>query len=334
MQPPHGSPVHHPNGKTRRGLLAAGAGAAGGAVLAGLTQPDHASAAPGALAHASIVTTSPYTAAVNTFVPVDAPNGAVRINLPSAPADHSQIGVETVAVAPLNAHAVTVVCGGSDVFNAPGGAPTLTVSGLNQSVLLQYDAAARIWYVLAGAVPLSVKSGAAGLSSRVIVSSGQLSVINETLNALDAGFLIPGSRADQSAEMQAFLTAIGTAVGGNGGRGFIPAGVYHMGGAALAYPTTPCAVEGEAVSGYKAWEPNGGTILHWDKDVSAPPHTTYALSLGSANGPQAARNLSLVGPVRFPVGRPALLARRHQRRRVGEPRGAVHQLFQHSSGLG
>jgi hypothetical protein len=75
---------------------------------------------------------------------------------------------------------------------------------------------------LSGGPSLAGASPAAGLSARTLVEAGRLVVINEALNACDAGYLVQGSSADQHAGMQSFLNAIGNAIGGNGGRGFIP----------------------------------------------------------------------------------------------------------------
>jgi lysophospholipase L1-like esterase len=52
-------------------------------------------------------------------------------------------------IALSGANTTTIACGGSDVFNKAGGGTTLTLSLLNQGVLLQYKASSGIWYATA-----------------------------------------------------------------------------------------------------------------------------------------------------------------------------------------
>jgi hypothetical protein len=97
------------------------------------------------------VKTSAYSAAAGDFVPVDTTSGAVTITLPTAPADGSRIAAKLVIQGGTNA--VTINCGGSDVFNKTGGSTSATLTLLNQSVNLQYKAG--IWYVVGDDLPLS-----------------------------------------------------------------------------------------------------------------------------------------------------------------------------------
>jgi hypothetical protein len=94
-----------------------------------------------------------YTAAANELVPVDTTSGAVTITLPAAPADRSIVCVKLVTQGGTNA--VTVNCGGADVFNKTGGATSGSLTLLNQAMLVEYDVAA-VWTVVADDVPLSV----------------------------------------------------------------------------------------------------------------------------------------------------------------------------------
>lgn len=99
------------------------------------------------------VKTSAYTAVANDLIPVDTTSGAVTVTLPAAPADKTVIAVKHVIQGAANA--VTVACGGSDVFNKTSGATSLTLPMLAQGVLLQYKATGAIWYVISDDLPLA-----------------------------------------------------------------------------------------------------------------------------------------------------------------------------------
>lgn len=100
------------------------------------------------------VKTANYTAAVGDFVPCDTnTTGAFTVTLPTAPADLSQIAVKMILQASTNV--ITIAAGGSGVFNKAGGSTTLTLSLLNQGVILQYKSSSAIWYVLADDLALS-----------------------------------------------------------------------------------------------------------------------------------------------------------------------------------
>jgi hypothetical protein len=103
---------------------------------------------------ATAVKTANYTAAAGDFVPVDASGGSITVTLPSAPADKTRIAVKLIAVS--GANTVTIARGGSDLFNKAGGSTSLSLSLLNQSVLLQYDAGGGLWYVQASDTPVGV----------------------------------------------------------------------------------------------------------------------------------------------------------------------------------
>jgi hypothetical protein len=100
------------------------------------------------------VKTSSYTAAPADLVPVDTTSGAATVTLPTAPADKSVVAIKHVIQGGTNA--VTINCGGSDVFNKTGGGASLTLSLLNQAVILQYKSSGAIWYVLADDLSLAV----------------------------------------------------------------------------------------------------------------------------------------------------------------------------------
>lgn len=98
------------------------------------------------------VKTTGYTAAVGDLVPCDTTSAGFTVTLPTAPADGSVIAVKLVIQGGTNA--VTIACGGSDVFNKAAGATTGSLSILAQAMVLQYKASSAIWYVVADDLPL------------------------------------------------------------------------------------------------------------------------------------------------------------------------------------
>lgn len=99
------------------------------------------------------VKTANYTAVAGNFVPVDTTANAVAVQLPTAPADRTVIGVKIVVLGA--GHNVTILCGSPDVFNKSGGSTTLTLSLLGQGALLQYSTTLGGWYVLSDDLPLA-----------------------------------------------------------------------------------------------------------------------------------------------------------------------------------
>ena len=91
------------------------------------------------------VKTSGYTAVPGDFVAVSTGSGSPTITLPTAPEDQARIGVKMVVLSGSNT--VTIAAGGSDVFNVAAGSTSLTLTRLFQTVIVQYNAAAAIWYV-------------------------------------------------------------------------------------------------------------------------------------------------------------------------------------------
>jgi hypothetical protein len=87
--------------------------------------------------------TSAYTAVANDFVTTDASSSNVPITLTTAPANGTLIWIKMVNTASTNTTSVTA--GGSDVFNSGGGVTSITLTGQNTSVQLQYNSG--IWYV-------------------------------------------------------------------------------------------------------------------------------------------------------------------------------------------
>lgn len=138
-----------------------------------------------------------------------------------------------------------------------------------------------------------------GLTADLSIRGTTITVRDERLDAVEAGYLVQGSAADQHTGLQAFLNTIGTAVGGAGGSGFIPSGVYHMGNGTVTYPAgVTCGVTGELPPpGYGLGIYGlGGTELIWDSDVAGPPHTTYGITLGGSSQPHTLERMTLQGP--------------------------------------
>lgn len=93
------------------------------------------------------VKTANYTAAANELVRCDTSGGSFTVTLPTAPVAGTLAGVKQVAVAGVGTNAVTVACGGSDIFNVSGGAASATLTLKGQSQLLEY--ASGVWEVVA-----------------------------------------------------------------------------------------------------------------------------------------------------------------------------------------
>jgi hypothetical protein len=112
-----------------------------------------------ALSPVSVVTSSanPYSASSGSFVPVDVSGGSVTVRLPSAPADKTRVEVKLIAASGTNS--VTISASGSDVFNKSGGSSSLSLSLLNQGVMLQYASSNAIWYVQSDDLTLSQLDG-------------------------------------------------------------------------------------------------------------------------------------------------------------------------------
>jgi hypothetical protein len=160
------------------------------------------------------VVTSAYAANAGEFVPVDTRTGSITVTLPAAPGDNSAVIVKMIAVAASNT--VTVAASGTDVFDVAGGTTTRTLSMLNQGLVLQYGAAAGIWYVQADDLPLAdldaryFSAAGGNVGGSVTVLSGEVDVATPGLGlAVAEG---DGSHAKQGAVV---LTTGGTTVVAN-----------------------------------------------------------------------------------------------------------------------
>jgi len=153
-----GTAVSAPSGGAARFLSAAGTW-----VSPALTPPS------------SPVTASTVTAAVGQFVACDTTSNAIAVTLPASGAvDQSQIGVKMITQGSSGGvpYTVTVSCASGDHFNVATTGPTsLTLSVAGQGVLLQYDNALAVWYVLADDIPLGQADIRYGATAGTIASA-------------------------------------------------------------------------------------------------------------------------------------------------------------------
>lgn len=161
-------------------------------------------------------------------MPVDTSAGSVTVTLPTTPADKSRIGIKMINVSSTNA--VTINASGSDVFNKAGGSTSLTLSLLNQGVLLQYASSPAIWYVQVDDLPLpqldsryveqtslGAASGVATLNSSSQLTSNQLPSSVVTGNSVTKTSTYAIQTTDQvvlvDATSSSFTVTLPTAVG-------------------------------------------------------------------------------------------------------------------------
>jgi hypothetical protein len=127
-----------------------------GQVLTKLSNADDdtgwATPSAGNVLSTTSVKTANYTAAANELVPVDATSAARTVTWPTNPPDKT---LETVKKIDSSTNAVTINCGGSDVFNKAGGVTTASLTLTNQALTAQYDASRHVWTVVGEDLPLT-----------------------------------------------------------------------------------------------------------------------------------------------------------------------------------
>jgi hypothetical protein len=106
-----------------------------------------------------VLVSAAHTAAPGENVLALALTGNVPVTLPTAPADKSRLAVKAVGLTP--GFTVSVLCGGSDVFNVTAGGNVATLTKLNQGIIVQYEAAGGIWVIQVDYVPLGQITGTA-----------------------------------------------------------------------------------------------------------------------------------------------------------------------------
>jgi hypothetical protein len=125
---------------------------------------------PGGPLTPAAVQSAGFAAAPGQLVPCNTTSGPFTVTLPHMPPDQSVIAVKIVT----GTNPVTIAAQGSDTFNQPGGAATLTLKLLNQGVSLQYKASLAVWYVLGDDLPLSqLLQGANNLSDVASASTAR-----------------------------------------------------------------------------------------------------------------------------------------------------------------
>lgn len=97
----------------------------------------------------TVVKTSNYTASSMDVVACDASGGSFTVTLPSSPSVSDMVVVKLINVA--STYSVTVTGG---TFNKSGGPTSLSLTLLNQGVVLEYGAAS-LWYIISDDLPLS-----------------------------------------------------------------------------------------------------------------------------------------------------------------------------------
>lgn len=123
------------------------------------------------------VKTANYSAAAGDLVPCDNTGGSFTVTLPTAPADKTTIAVKIVVLGASNT--ITVSAGGSDVFNKAAGSVTLSLTLLNQSVVLQYKSSSAIWYVISTDAPISTFQPLITTTTPITLNGASVGVVNQ-----------------------------------------------------------------------------------------------------------------------------------------------------------
>lgn len=151
-------PLNVPSGVSGYILISDGSG--------NLTLGPNTGSSGGGVTLSILTKSGTYTANPSEFVACNATSASFTVTLPAAPANGTVCGAKMTVTA--SSHTVTVACGGSDVLNVASGSTSLTLSLLNQGVILQYVSASGIWYVTGDDLPLSQ------LDSRYVQVGGDL----------------------------------------------------------------------------------------------------------------------------------------------------------------
>lgn len=132
------------------------------------------------------VKTGAYNAQAGDFVPCDVSAGTFAVTLPTAPADKTQVAVEVVVNTAGAPKLLTVVCGGSDVFDVASGATTRYMGLLFATSIFQYKASGAIWYCVTGpTLPVGFEFGYDQITAAVNVSSAAVTVISCAAHSFD-----------------------------------------------------------------------------------------------------------------------------------------------------
>jgi hypothetical protein len=99
------------------------------------------------------IKTAAYNAVAGDLIITDASASNVPITLPTTPTDKTVVAVKMIAAS--GSFVTTIGTGGADVFNKAGGSTSLTLTLVNQAILLQYQVSTGIWYVMADDLSLA-----------------------------------------------------------------------------------------------------------------------------------------------------------------------------------
>ena len=225
------------------------------------------------------VQTSAYTASPNQIVPVDTTSGSVTVTLPQGAPSGSVVAVKMVTLGGSNTVTISAVSG--DVFNKNGGGTSLTLSLLDQGVILEYQTG--IWIVLADDLPLSQLDARYDQQS-VLTTLGDMLYENSTP--------APARLAGTTSATKQFLTQTGTGSAsaapawGTIAAGDLPAATSSAQGAVVAGGTSFGPVLLGAAS-FSAAQTANLLILH---TVYIPAPVTLT-GLTVANGATATGNI-------------------------------------------
>lgn len=184
--------------------------------------------APSTVLNPTSIKTAPYTAAAGELVLVDTTAGNVPVQLPTAPADKTQIEVKQIIRGGTNT--VSISTGGADVFNRAGGATSATLTLMGAAQLYQYQASGGIWIVVADDQPYG------SLLANAQTWSGQQTFVAPILGTIASGIATNLTGMPISGLVGAgtgVLTALAVNVGS--------AGAFVVNGGALGTPASGVA---------------------------------------------------------------------------------------------
>jgi hypothetical protein len=116
--------------------------------------------------------TSAYNAAASDFVAADISGGSFTITLPTAPADQTIIAAKIVVPTTAAAAAIlSVVTGGSDVFDNAAGVTTQTMKLQGEERAWIYQTSSAIWSTWGGHLPIALLAPARVVSKSAIYTA-------------------------------------------------------------------------------------------------------------------------------------------------------------------
>ena len=216
----------------------------------------------------------------------DTTSGSFTLTLPSPPsAAGAQYGAKMIVQGTPGGvgNTVTIATSGTDVFNKTGGATSMSLSLLNQGILLQYlpGSPNGIWYILSDDLPLSqlderygaTVTAASWSSATATVSAATAGVWDITLGANVTGITVTAAPFAATVEQSITLYIQQSGAANYTVTGW-PGSVSWLSGSAPVISTGASAMTGITLQTF-----NGGTTW-WGRLLSAP-----AGSGGAPSGP-------------------------------------------------